>query len=299
MSLTAEQDRSGNRPVLPGVARVALLVFALLVLRLGLPYVPIAPSAAAQVTTGLIYLLVLVLCAIEVASVTALRWPAAALPAIVATAIALRLLIAPPDCGGLWVRAVGEACLVLAAASSGSLLSHIARAPNILPPLAVTAAVVDIVGVMFGGFTERMLEAHPDVVAAASAAIPTVASVAVASQPHLAPGPALAFVGVGDFLFLGFFFAAANRFGFAMRASVLWACMASLMAMAAVMLGVTALPGLPFIVAGCILPNLKHFRYTRSELVALGVAALFVAGICMAMVLLHGRLMPPTAGPPK
>jgi len=281
--------RPGSPHGSPGWARVSALAGLLILLRAGLPLLPVAASPALDLIGALVFIVVVVLLCAELSAVASAR----PLLAVLLAAVFGSIAYSAREAGAVRIDgplpgAVGDLALVLCAILGGTLLSFIAREPNLLPPVAATAAAVDIVGVLTrGGFTARMLEARPEVVHAFAATIPDVGAASTAARAGLhgvAPSAALALVGLGDVLFLGFFFAAVARFSLDRRWSTVGALAACVLAMGLVLTTAGQLPGLPFIVVGCLLPNVRRFRYSPQEVLMLAVGALAVTAICAALV---------------
>jgi len=273
----------------PGWETVIALAGVLVLLRAGLPVLPVPAAPAMDIGAALVFIVVVVLLCKELSALACVRPVLAALTAIVLGSVAYSARRACAlGIGDSLSGTVGDIALVLCAALAGTVLSFIAREPNLLPPIAATAAAVDMVGVLTrGGFTARVLESHPEVVQALATTVPDIgaASTAVGAGLHgVQPSVALAFVGLGDILFLGFFFAAVARFSLDRRWSTVGALAACVLAMALVLTTAGQLPGLPFIVLGCLLPNVRRFRYNRQEVLMLAVGALVVTAICAALV---------------
>lgn len=288
---------AGTEPKGSGASQALclLLVLAVLGMRTVLPVLPVAVTPLSSFIAGLAYTVALVALAIELAALMGPHVRETVVLCGLAAVLWLGCAVLGPRLGmSLALIGLKDLGLLLFATMGGALLSRVAREPKIIAPIAVTVALVDVVGVLSsGGFTAQMLERHPEVVEAASVAVPSV-GMTVPGPGAEGPSPLLAqaFVGVGDVLFLGFFFAAVGRFGMNLRGSEAVAICACLVAMGLVLAGVRSLPGLPFIAAGCVAVNLRYFRYTRAEMMYLAIAALFVLFFCGA-ILANGILSAP------
>jgi hypothetical protein len=182
--------------------------------------------------------------------------------------------------------AIASLAFLFACIFFGRLLSLIVRERNILLPVAIMAGLADVFTVFFGP-TGKALEHAPKVVEKLSVGIPTAGSAAGAAGgaglSHIATA------GLGDFIFLAFFFASIWRFGLRPRATF-WTILISLLVG---MLGVLLLPWfpavplLPFIVLGFLLANATAFKLSREEKITTAVVVLFVAGL----LVLAGVLM--------
>ena len=164
--------------------------------------------------------------------------------------------------------------LLLVATFFGLLVSRLIRHANMIGPIGVMVALIDIWGVLFNGIVSQLLT---------SKATKGLAHAAMASGPKLGAagvkyGLGLPDVGIGDYLFLALFLGLLVRFGMNWRASAWWMGAGIALALLAIVLlpFVPALPGLLFIGLGAVLPNLRYFRFTRDERFALLYAGVFV-----------------------
>lgn len=165
------------------------------------------------------------------------------------------------------IAAASDLCLILAAIGLGKALLRLFREPNLLVPAAAVAALVDYAMVYSpSGTTRAVLERHSEMVGRLSVQVP------VPGIPALQLG-----IGFGDFVFFSLFLSAAVRFGLRERRTF-WLCYAFLVAG----MGVVAIVGIPvpaLVPMGIafLIANGSRMRFERSELVALGVAALLIA----------------------
>jgi hypothetical protein len=117
----------------------------------------------------------------------------------------------PREAFSFWQTALGLG-ITLACTFCGIALSRIVREPNVLLPVALVAMPVDYIGAMTNiGFTQNVVERHPEIVRAVSVPVPTVGG--------LHP---LGFIGPGDALFVAFFLAAVLRLGLNVRGTFWW-----------------------------------------------------------------------------
>jgi hypothetical protein len=164
---------------------------------------------------------------------------------------------------------------LIACAFFGRLIARLVRERNMLVPIAVVLIMVDIFTV-FVGPTGKALEKAPDLVEKLSIGLPEVGSAAGAKG-----GAGLAFIGaagLGDFIFLGFFFVACARYGLRLDRTLWWV----FILMTVAILGYLALPGvpgiplLPFIAIGFLLANSGMFDFSRQERSYLAIGFAFV-----------------------
>lgn len=168
----------------------------------------------------------------------------------------------------------------------GRLLALIVRERNILLPVAIMAGLADIFTVFFGP-TGKTLEHAPKLVEKLSVGIPKLGSAAGAAGgaglSHIATA------GLGDFIFLTFFFVAVARFGLRPRATFWTILVLLLVGMLGVLLlpWFPAVPLLPFIVTGFLIANATAFKLSREEKINTAVVVLFVA----ALLVVAGLMM--------
>ncbi|BCW97463.1 MAG: hypothetical protein KatS3mg024_0290 [Armatimonadota bacterium] len=191
-------------------------------------------------------------------------WGRAVAFAISATllVVSVQLRLWPP-LANLW--------LIYGAAFLGCIVSVIFREPNILLPVALMSPLVDFWTVSAGP-VRRVLEHRPEVLDVVAAGVPAAG--------QLAP---LAFVGLGDFMFMAMFLAAADRLRMNSRRTAVAFFVLVSMAMILVVFwsgfaGV-GVPGMVVIGLGFVAANLRHFRLSRQE-------ALITSGLVIAVAIL-------------
>lgn len=273
---------SAPPPTRPPLWRVVAFVLLALAILAGLPYVSGIPPRIGMVAATVLVLLVSLLVIREAA-----RWPLA--PLWDAAGLLLGLA-AWHGLGSLveghshlrpLLGATGDTLFLLACVFCGRLLALIIRERGILLPVAIMAGLADIFTVFFGP-TQKALQHVPKAVAKLSVGIPQLGSATGAAGgaglSHIATA------GLGDFIFLTFFFVSIYRFG--LRAGRTFALVFGLLL--AAMLGVLllpklpALPLLPFIVLGFLLANAGAFKLTRSEKINTVIVVVLVTGLLVA-----------------
>lgn len=174
---------------------------------------------------------------------------------------------------------------LVACAFLGRLIARLVREKNMLVPIAVVLIMVDIFTV-FVGPTGKALEKAPDLVEKLSIGLPEIGSAAGKEG-----GAGLAFIGaagLGDFIFLGFFFVACARYELRLNRTLWWAF--ALMSVA--ILGYLAIPGvpgiplLPFVSIGFLLANTGMFDFSGREKIYLAVGFVFIAVLLTIGVIL-------------
>ncbi len=160
--------------------------------------------------------------------------------------------------------------LIYGAAFLGCVVSVIFREPNILLPVALLSPLVDFWTVSAGP-VRKVLEHRPEVLDVVAAGVPAAG--------QLAP---LAFVGLGDFLFIAMFLAAADRLRMDSRrtAAVFFALVSLAMLLVVFWSGFAGVgvPGMVVIGLGFIAANLRHFHLSRQE-------ALITSGLVVAVAI--------------
>lgn len=164
------------------------------------------------------------------------------------------------DCGPL-----ADVSLLIAGTGLALLILPLLRDRNILVPVALVAAMVDLWGVATGP-TAVAMESAPEVLQRAS--------VKVAALGSLKP---VSFVGLGDVVFVALFGGAVAAFGLRLWATLGWTVALLLGAMALAIFGPVPVPALPFAALAVLLPNRKSFSLTREEKLAASAVAAVVA----------------------
>ena len=274
-------------PVAPGDAptpdaKLWLIPLAVLLLvQFGAPFVPVPNAAVALV--GIVLLTLIFIGAVVAFSlgVARQRLP---LPVILAGCAASALVYKGVDLALARSPSGAQAhslALLFLATFFGLLVARIIRHANMIGPIGVMVALIDIWGVLFGGIVSQLL---------ANKSTQAIAGHAMASGPRLGAANAkfhlaLPAIGIGDYLFLALFLGVLVRFGMNWRASAIWMWAGVSLALLAIVLlpFVPALPGLLFLGAGAVLPNLRYFRFTRDERFALLYAGVFVLLLTVAL----------------
>jgi len=174
---------------------------------------------------------------------------------------------------------------LVACAFLGRLLSRLIRDVNMLVPIAVVLLLVDIFTV-FVGPTGVALDKAPDLVAKLSIGLPAIGS---AAGPQGAGGFAfIATAGLGDFIFLAFFFVATWRYGLRFERTFwyIFAFVALAMLGSLMVVFLPGIPLLPFVAMGFLLANIGQFSFTAQEKLYFLIALVFIAALIAAGALL-------------
>lgn len=198
------------------------------------------------------------------------------------------------------VGALQDAAMIAGATFAGTILARMIRHPNMLGPIGAAIALIDIWGVLFGGIVSQMLtnQATQPLAEHAMAAGPKIGAADVARTGFSLNIPA---IGVGDFLFMGLLLSVLINLAMNWRDSA--RLMFALVALA--LLAITflpwfpALPGLLFIGAAAVLPNMKYFRFTREEQFALLYAGIFVVILTVGLYFGFKAVLPPDPNAPQ
>lgn len=186
-------------------------------------------------------------------------------------------------------RPFADLALISAGALLGAGLARIISDPKMLLPVALAGGLVDYWGVTMG--TTRMaIRLAPEVVTAVSAGIPGFGGgVAGSMEPA-------AFVGFGDWLFLGLFLAVTHRYSL-QPARTFWALLALLIPSMLVVLfgGLSHLPAVVPMAVAVFLVNGRRLRLTRCEMISTMIALALVIGLLVGLFTLWTRLSPPPA----
>ncbi len=161
--------------------------------------------------------------------------------------------------------------VMLAAASVGYMVSLRVTDKNLLVPVVIVAAGIDVFTVTRGPVSAVLTKA-PEIAQAVSAPIPKVGTGAFV--PSLLIGP-------GDFLFAALVFAAINRLQMNTRRSFWFVAVAMTAGMFAVASGLLDfLPALILLAAGVLGANWREFKLSKQE-----IASTLLVGAALALVL--------------
>lgn len=180
----------------------------------------------------------------------------------------------------VWQALYGAAInfsITVAAVGFGRLLSMLIREPNLLAPVVPFAAVVDVMTVFApGGFVKQTLERAPEVVQKASVALPQLGSAAAFSR--VMP---VAFIGVGDFIFMAMYAACLYKFKINPLPTLIGFVLILTLYMALILFypGIWKLPALVPLAAVFLVVNWKHFKLTPSEKAASVVVTLCATAV--------------------
>ena len=170
-----------------------------------------------------------------------------------------------------------DMALLCAAMFGGVSLSRMIRTPNMLGPIGGIIAIIDIWGVLFGGPISKIMasEAAAPITEKAMTTGPQIGAIGAARPEFSIPLPQ---IGVGDFLFLAFLLGiiVIHRMNWRTPAWATWLLVSGALLSITFLPFFPAVPGLLFIGAGAVLPNLKYFTYTRDEKFALLWAGVLV-----------------------
>ncbi|MDQ2731518.1 MAG: hypothetical protein M3Y56_07655, partial [Armatimonadota bacterium] len=180
--------------------------------------------------------------------------------------------------------ALGFLCLALASSFLGRLISEAFKDRNLVPVAAMVGALVDIWGVFFGT-THQIVTYHRDVVDRVSVHTPTVGI-----------GPAFQ-LGPGDYVFIGILFALVHRFH--LNPARTAGAMLALLSLTAffVLHNGWSLPGIVPMALAVVLVNVREFKFQKSELIAIVLALILLAGGAFGWRLYEGRRQQPPARP--
>jgi hypothetical protein len=185
--------------------------------------------------------------------------------------------------------------LILFASCLGVALSKLVRAANMIPPIAVVLALVDIYTVLLGGPVKQVMQSETPV--AQNIVKAFTAPVAVPEQVSARPFAPI--VGFADFLFTAFFIAAICRFVTARSPyarTVITLVTALCLYMCIVLYFDLSLPALVPMSLVMLTLHWKNFQYSRSEVFALIYAAMIIF-LVVGLFWFLGRSREPEAPP--
>ena len=206
--------------------------------------------------------------------------------------------IPPPWSLALYIPGLPDLLFVWFAGSLGSLLSRIIRSANLIPPVAIMLALVDIWTVLLGGPVQTLMTSKNPV---AQLVTQSMTVKLPAPTPLHGATPVNTQIGFADFLFVAFFSASITRFVGRPRVH---------RRMVIVMISALCLYMLPVIILAWSLPALvpmsvvmlalhwRYFQYERSEAFALLYAGLLVAAIAFGFWFFSKRSPQPESKDP-
>ena len=180
------------------------------------------------------------------------------------------------------------ASILLIACSIGYLVSLRIKDRNLLLPVVMFAACIDLWTVNVGPVSS-MMEKMPEIVSAVSAPIPK------AGTGMFVPS---VMMGMGDPLFMALVFAAVHRLGLNARRNFWFVCVVMTGGMLAVLLD--ALPYLPALVAlavGVVAANWGQFNLSKEEKISTAIVAVVLLGTLPLVWSLLGSRSKPKSEP--
>lgn len=194
--------------------------------------------------------------------------------------------VAPPWSWAMAVPGLTELAFILLGVAVGALLSLIIRSANMIPPVAVVLAVVDIWTVMLGGPVQQAMEGQTE-------GARKLAEAMTVQLPAPTSGAApIAVVGFADFVFIAFFVAAMCRYmGDAVGYGRTVRPLAVVLALYMVVVLATgwSLPALVPMAVTVLALHWRRFRYERSEAMALVYAGALLVVLLAASLWFRSR----------
>jgi hypothetical protein len=163
--------------------------------------------------------------------------------------------------------------LIWFAASIGGFLSYLLRGVNLILPVSIILAMVDLWTVILGGPVQQMMQSHHP---AAKAITKTLL---IKTAPPIGAAPILPDIGFADFLFIAFFVAAICRFIPSSR--VYQKTLRTLLIVLSLYMFIVfavniSLPALVPMAVVMVILHWRQFKYKRSELFAMLYAGLII-----------------------
>lgn len=184
-----------------------------------------------------------------------------------------------------------DLAILVTAVCAGNLAARMIKSPNMIGPVCVVIALIDIWGVLFGGIVSQMMEKTPEIAEKAMTKGPLIGAASTSASNYAIPLPS---IGVGDYLFTGLLLSVLIIHNLNWRAAMNWIAPLVCVTLLSISFGLIpgALPGLVPIALGAAIPNLGVFRYTREEKFALVYAGVFVLILTGALYLGFQSLLP-------
>ncbi len=186
-----------------------------------------------------------------------------------------------------------SSAIMLAAASIGALVAVRVRDKNLLLPVVLFAAFIDVWTVTMGP-VGAVLQNAPHVVSAVSAAIPQAGTHGGRFEPNTLMGP-------GDFLFMALVFSVVFALGLNARRNFWFVFGAMTIGMLAVMFDlVPFLPALTVLAVAVVAANWREFKLSKQEKVSVGLLAVVLLIVAILLRMAFPPLPPqPAKDQPK
>lgn len=165
--------------------------------------------------------------------------------------------------------------ILLSAAHLGKLVSRVFREPNIVPPVALFLASIDIFIVKY--WLPVYMKHTPELLPQVAVSIPMAGSAAKAGHVAL-----MGLIGPADFMFFSAFLACCVRFKLNTSLTAVWttvvltAFLLLQFTLSPIIPILAMLPGLVPIAATFLIVNHKQFQLSRAEWRDIGIAAIIV-----------------------
>jgi len=170
-----------------------------------------------------------------------------------------------------------EISLLVAGTGLALLVLPLLRERNILVPVALVAAMVDLWGVAAGP-TAVAMRSSPEVVQRAS--------VKVSPLGGMRP---ISFMGLGDLVFVALFGGAVSALGLRLWATLCWMVVLLLFAMWLAIFLPVPVPALPFVSLAVLLPNRRSFSLSKGEKLAASAVAAIIAALLAIISIVGAR----------
>ncbi len=174
--------------------------------------------------------------------------------------------------------------LIWMAVVIGVSVARLVREMNMLLPISIALALVDMYAVFGGGVVSQATHGQSQTAVRAMQALTVKLPT---SHPNGGAAPMQLAVGFADFLFIALFFSCFQRFKIPSKRILIALCLLLIGYMAVVALFGLALPALVPIAVVMIGMNVRRFKYKRDELFALIYAGLICAVIAGVYSLMH------------
>jgi hypothetical protein len=192
---------------------------------------------------------------------------------------------------GAIAAGLSQTGLVLWCAGLGALLATLLKEKNLIVPVSAFLAAFDIFLVLNpSGFTQKIMQAHPEVLQKVAMSVPKVES-----TPTFGPVSPAAFVGPADLLFMAMFFVAIFKYQMRARETMIALIPTLAIYMGIVILTGFALPAMVPIGIVVLIVNWKEFTLSKEEWVSTGVLIAFMAALFAGGMWLSKRSAPSTA----
>lgn len=303
-----ETDQNPSSPRFRGIQALAAVAGTLFVLRLAVAFIMV-PEAVAPWASLFLTVLFIIAPIVGLFFAANEKWSPVRATSLVVIGVlfhlGLTVLIRQLKLEGVAavvLTALAQTGLLLWCAGLGALVSSLLKDKNILLPIALVLAAIDIFVVTSPiGTVKQVLQKQPEILEKVAYSVPKAA---IEGQQQGVQVNIGAYVGPADLFFLMMFFVAIWKFGLRAKETLRWMSVALVGYLLIVLffgdvrfgeVSLAALPALVPIGAVILLVNRKEFTLSRDEIQS--TIAVGIIGLCLASYGLYSGVTATKAKP--